>query len=102
MLYGHRNDVNGYAAALSRFDAFLPSFLAGMKRDDVLVITADHGCDPAFAGTDHTREYVPLLICGPSVTPRPLGTRTSFADLGCSLARLFGVSDTPSGTSFSL
>lgn len=102
MLYGHRNDVNGYAAALSRFDAFLPSFLAGMRPDDVLVITADHGCDPAFAGTDHTREYVPLLICGPSVTPRPLGTRSCFADLGCSLARLFGVPDTPSGTPFSL
>ena len=100
MLYGHRNDVDGYAAALSAFDRFLAGFIPGMRPDDLLILTADHGCDPGFPGTDHTRERVPLLVYGAGQTPRPLGTRASFADLGKSVARLFGVPDTLDGTAF--
>ncbi len=74
MKYGHRRDVDGYAAALSEFDRWLAGFLEGMRQEDVLMITADHGCDPGFSGTDHTREYVPLLIYGAEVRPENLGT----------------------------
>lgn len=75
MKYGHRRDVDGYAGALSEFDRWLGGFLTEMKPDDVLMITADHGCDPGFSGTDHTREYVPLLIYGAEVEPENLGTK---------------------------
>ncbi len=78
MLYGHRNDVDGYAAALTEFDRWLDGFLPMMREDDVLMITADHGCDPGYPGTDHTREAIPLLVCGESVTPRSLGTHSGF------------------------
>ncbi|MBP5208135.1 MAG: phosphopentomutase [Clostridia bacterium] len=78
MLYGHRNDIDGYAAALTEFDSWLDSFLPKMRKDDVLMITADHGCDPGYPGTDHTREAIPLLMYGRNVKPRSLGTHAGF------------------------
>jgi len=85
-LYGHRNDPHGYAAALEAFDRRLPDIINTMQDEDILILTADHGCDPTFAGTDHTREYVPLLVYGTAVQPQDLGIRTTFADIGQSLA----------------
>ena len=101
MLYGHRRDIDGYAKALSEFDAWLPGFMEKMGEDDLVMITADHGCDPAYtATTDHTREYVPLMILGKGVKPVNLGTRTSFADIAATVTELLGVAyDTP-GKSF--
>ena len=101
MNFGHRRDIDGYAKALSEFDAWLPSLLERLGDDDVVMITADHGCDPGYtATTDHTREYVPLLILGKQVKPVNLGTRTSFADIAATAAQLLGVElDTP-GKSF--
>lgn len=78
MKYGHRNDVDGYAKALSKFDAWLAEFMRGMKEEDELIITADHGCDPSTPSTDHSREYVPVLLYGRAVRPENLGTRTGF------------------------
>ncbi len=84
MLYGHRNDVEGYAAALEYFDERLPSLMRAMRPEDILMITADHGCDPTHAGTDHTREYIPLVVYSPSLRGgEDLGTLSSFADIGC-------------------
>ncbi len=101
MLYGHRQDVDGYAAALSEFDRFLPSFLGGMRKDDLLIITADHGCDPGDDSTDHTREYVPCLVIGEGVAPGNYGTRKTFADLGQTVCDALGVDDRPAaGESF--
>ncbi|MBQ1261478.1 MAG: phosphopentomutase [Clostridia bacterium] len=100
MLYGHRNDVDGYAAALTAFDAWLPSFLGKMREEDVLFITADHGCDPGDESTDHTREYVPLLAVGKGISPVSLGVRSSFADLAATVAELLGVSLATEGRSF--
>jgi len=99
--YGHRRDIDGYARALSEFDSWLPGFLSKLGDDDLLMITADHGCDPGYlATTDHTREYVPLLVLGKQVKPVNLGTRQSFADVAATVAELLGVSlDTP-GESF--
>ncbi|MEG1525159.1 MAG: phosphopentomutase [Clostridia bacterium] len=86
MLYGHRNDVEGYASALERFDQSVPALLAGLKESDILMITADHGCDPTTAGTDHTREYIPLLVTGPRIKSGVnLGTHSSFADIGATV-----------------
>ncbi len=101
MLYGHRRDIDGYAAALSEFDAWLGGFLPTLGPEDVVMITADHGCDPAYtATTDHTREYVPLLILGKGIKPVNLGTRASFADIAATVAELLDVQlDTP-GKSF--
>ncbi len=101
MLYGHRRDIDGYAKALTEFDTWLPELMKQMGEDDIVMITADHGCDPAYtATTDHTREYVPLLVLGQKVRPVNLGTRKSFADIAATVAQLLGVSlDTP-GTSF--
>ncbi|MGI5879273.1 MAG: phosphopentomutase [Syntrophomonadaceae bacterium] len=90
-LYGHRNDPYGYAAALEAFDRRLPEIISAMKDEDVLIITADHGCDPTFAGTDHTREYVPVLVYGSAVKPRNLGIRTTFADIGQTIAGYLGI-----------
>lgn len=99
--YGHRNDVAGYAANLERFDTRLKDLLPRLRRDDVLVITADHGNDPTTPSTDHSREHVPLLVTGPAVkTGVSLGTRTTFADLGQTIAENFGVGSMPHGTSF--
>ncbi len=85
-LYGHRRDVAGYAAALEAFDAALPRLLAAMRPGDSLYITADHGCDPTWTGTDHTREQVPVLACGAGLIPGSLGRRSSFADVGAAIA----------------
>ena len=101
MVYGHRRDIDGYANALTEFDAWLGGFLPTLGEDDLVMITADHGCDPAYtATTDHTREYVPLLILGKAVKPVNLGTRGSFADIAATVTELLGVDyDTP-GVSF--
>ncbi len=99
--YGHRNDVEGYAANLERFDARLGDVLGRIRADDLLVITADHGNDPTTPSTDHSREYVPLLaMTGRQSSGRPLGTRASFADLGQTLAAFFGVDALTHGHSF--
>ena len=101
MLYGHRRDIDGYANALSEFDAWLPKLMEKLGDEDIVMITADHGCDPAYtATTDHTREYVPLLILGKDIKPVNLGTRGSFADIAATVTELLGVEyDTP-GKSF--
>jgi phosphopentomutase len=99
-LYGHRRDVAGYAAALEAFDAMLPRLEAALRPGDLVVLTADHGCDPTYAGTDHTREHVPVLAFGPGVEPRPLGRRDSFADIGQSIARHLGLAPLPHGVAF--
>lgn len=98
--FGHRRDVPGYAAALEAFDARVPDILAALRPGDVAVITADHGNDPTWAGTEHTREQVPVLAFGPGLPTGPLGRRDSFADLGASLARHLGLSWTGAGTPF--
>ena len=100
MLYGHRNDVDGYAAALSVFDFWLPSFLAGMREEDALLITADHGCDPGDVSTDHTREYTPMLLIGRPIRPVNLGTRDSFADIAATVSDLLSVPYQGEGQSF--
>lgn len=92
MIYGHRNDVEGYATALEYFDGKLPEIMAEMKEDDILFITADHGCDPTTPGTDHSREYVPLLVYGKKVKAGvDLGVRKTFADLGQTIADYLGL-----------
>ena len=93
MLYGHRRDIPGYAAAISSFDRWLPGFLAQLKPDDLLMITADHGCDPAYlATTDHTREYVPWLITGPAVQPGVnLGTLQGFGNIAATICAALNV-----------
>lgn len=92
MKYGHRNDVAGYAAAATEFDGFLSEFIKDMREDDVLLITADHGCDPATPSTDHSREYTPMLIYGNGVKSGVnLGTRSSFADISATVLEYFGV-----------
>lgn len=86
MLYGHRNDIDGYAKALSYFDEKLPEIMGSMKEEDVLMITADHGCDPGYTvSTDHSREYTPFLMYGAGVSPRNLGTREAFADISATV-----------------
>jgi phosphopentomutase len=100
MLYGHRNDTAGFARALVELDRWLPSFEAALRADDVAFITADHGNDPTTPGTDHTREQVPLLAFGPAVRPARLGTRTSFCDLGQTIAEGLGVAPLAHGESF--
>ena len=99
--FGHRRDMDGYAVALSEFDAWLPGFMEKLGEEDILFITADHGCDPGYAATtDHTREYVPLLVLGKQVRPVNLGTRATFADLAATVADLLHIRlDTP-GISF--
>ncbi|MEQ4512979.1 phosphopentomutase [Dickeya zeae] len=96
--YGHRRDVAGYAAALELFDRRLPEMLARVTGDDILILTADHGCDPTWPGTDHTREHVPVLMYGPGVKPGDYGHRTTFADIGQTVTRYFGLSPMDYGT----
>ena len=99
--YGHRNDPAGYAANLERFDRRLTDVLPLLREDDLLIVTADHGNDPTTPSTDHSREYVPLIVAGPRVTANAdLGTRRTFADLGQTLADIFGVEPLANGTSF--
>jgi len=101
MIYGHRNDPPGYAGALERFDQRLPELRVAMRPDDVLLIVGDHGVDPTSPGTDHTREYVPLLVAGERIRPNTnLGTRDTFADAGQTAADLLGVEPLELGTSF--
>jgi phosphopentomutase len=100
MLYGHRNDAGGYAAALEEFDAGLGRLLARLTPGDLLLVTADHGCDPTFPGSDHTREYVPLLACGPGLGAAPLGTRAAFADVGATIMDIFDLAHDLPGKSF--
>lgn len=100
MVYGHRNDVEGYAKALSYFDSRLPELVTALKEDDLLIITADHGCDPATPSTDHSREYVPVVVIGSKVKPVNLGTRTSFADTGATVLEYLGVKGDTCGKSY--
>jgi phosphopentomutase len=98
--YGHRRDVAGYAAALEAFDARLPELIARLRPDDLLILTADHGNDPTWPGTDHTREEVPILIFSPALSKGEIGIRQSFADIGESAAHWLGLPPGPHGRSF--
>lgn len=100
MQYGHRRDPEGYAAALNEFDKWLGGFMSEMHSDDVVILTADHGCDPCHIGTDHTREYIPVLIYGDGINPVNLGTRTCFGDIGASVLEMLNVSGSVDGDSF--
>lgn len=91
MVYGHRNDIEGYASALSEFDSYLPKLISALGDDDLLIITADHGCDPGDASTDHTREYVPLLIYKKGITWKNLGTLPSYSIIASTLAEYFDI-----------
>lgn len=100
MIYGHRNDPVGYSNALSYFDERIPQIIEGLHEDDLFIITADHGCDPVTPSTDHSREYVPLLITGPKVKPNTnLGTTATFADMAETILDYFGVEQLGVGTS---
>lgn len=100
-VYGHRRDVQGYAQALEYFDQRLNEIKAAMKEDDLLIITADHGCDPTHTGTDHTREYIPILCWKPNMTGlTDLGTRRTYADLAATIAELFGLEERFNAESF--
>ncbi len=99
--YGHRRNVEGYAAALRAFDQRIPEIKAAMRDDDLLIITADHGCDPTYQGTDHTREYIPVLVYGKEVKEDlNLGVRASFSDLAATAADIFGINELKNGKSF--
>ena len=100
MLYGHRRDVHGYATALEYFDERLPELLDKLGEEDLLIITADHGCDPTWPGSDHTREHIPVIALGAGLAPGPLGKRDTFADIGQSLATYFKLPPMDYGTSF--
>ncbi len=98
--YGHRRDIAGYANALEKFDARLPELDGILKPGDMVVIVADHGCDPTFPGSDHTREHIPVLVFGPGIGGRFIGRRDTFADVGQSLAEYLGIQSLPHGVSF--
>jgi phosphopentomutase len=100
MLYGHRRDVAGYAAALEAFDRRLVDVHRRMKPGDLLLLTADHGCDPTWRGTDHTRERVPILTYGPGMPAGAIGIRDTFADIGETVAAHLGIAPGPHGRSF--
>ena len=100
MLYGHRRDVEGYAGALEQFDRRLPEIIGAMQPDDLLILCADHGCDPTWPGSDHTREHIPVLAYGHGITPGSLGKRATFADIGQTLAEYFGLPPARYGESF--
>lgn len=100
MIYGHRRDIDGYAKAVSYFDSKLPELFNKLREDDLLIITADHGCDPGYLKTtDHTREYIPCLIAGPKVKPQNLGTRETFADIAATILKQFDIKPEFEGTS---
>lgn len=102
MLYGHRNDIDGYAKALSYFDARLPELIEGLREEDVLMITADHGCDPGYTvSTDHSREYTPFLLYQNNMRPRNFGTRETFADIGATVLDYFHIKPLFDGTPMS-
>lgn len=101
MLYGHRNDAQGYAKALMEFDSRLPEIMDSINDDDILIITADHGCDPTNPSTDHSREYIPIIVYGKRVTPGVnLGVRSTFADISGTILEFFNLPSTGEGTSF--
>lgn len=100
MLYGHRRNAVGYAQALNEFDAWLGVFMAKMRSDDVLIITADHGCDPCHSGTDHTREYIPVMVYGNEIKSANLGTRTGFCDIAATVLELLNITGSVNGKSF--
>ena len=100
--YGHRRDIKGFAEALEYFDSRIPELLAALNEDDTLLITADHGCDPSWPGTDHTREYVPIIAFKPGIKEVNLGLRDTFADMGQTIADIFQVESTAYGTSFKM
>lgn len=100
MLYGHRRNAVGYAQALNEFDAWLGGFMAKMRSDDVLIITADHGCDPCHSGTDHTREYIPVMVYGNEIKSANLGTRTGFCDIAATVLELLNITGSVNGKSF--
>ena len=101
MLYGHRNDVEGYAKALEYFDAKIPEILASMKETDILIITADHGNDPSTPSTDHSREYTPILICGKQIKANVnIGTRKTFSDISATILDIFELEKLENGESF--
>ncbi|MFC3461198.1 phosphopentomutase [Massilia haematophila] len=98
MHFGHRRDVAGYSNALHELDARLPEFMAKLKDGDLVVITADHGCDPTAPGSDHTREHIPMIFFGPNVAPQELPTASTFSDIGATLAKHLGVKPLSNGT----
>ncbi len=100
MLYGHRRDVAGYAGALEAFDRRLPEIFARLQEGDLVILTADHGCDPTWPGTDHTRERVPVLAFGPGIMPGPVGILETFADIGETVAAHLGIAPGACGRSF--
>lgn len=100
MLYGHRRDVIGYAKALEDLDSWLPAFEQVMRPGDIAILTADHGCDPTWKGSDHTREYVPIIAFGPGIKAAAIGKRESFADIGQTIAKHLGLSSLKYGTAF--
>ena len=100
MLYGHRRDVLGYAKALEDFDARLPEFESLLRPGDLAIVTADHGCDPTWPGSDHTREHIPILAFGPGVSEKAIGKRETFADIGQTLAKHLGLAPLKQGTAF--
>ncbi|MBE6664894.1 MAG: phosphopentomutase [Ruminococcaceae bacterium] len=99
-VFGHRRNTEGYAEAVMRLDAWLKGFIRGLREDDILMITADHGCDPDYKGTDHTRENVPLLAYGKSIKPVNIGERESFSDIAATIADLFDIPYNLNGESF--
>ena len=102
MLYGHRNDVEGYGKALEYFDSKLPEIIKNLKQDDILIITADHGCDPSTPSTDHSREYVPVIMYGKDMKPRNLGVRKTYSDIAKTILENFGVENDLPGESFGM
>lgn len=101
MKYGHRKDVEGYGKALEEFDSRIPEIISAMRKGDLLIITADHGCDPTTPGTDHSREYVPLLLYGKTIKKdMDLGTRETFSDIASTVAEIFNIENTFNGNSF--
>ena len=101
MLYGHRRNIDGYAQALHEFDQWLPGFLSKLGQDDLVIVTADHGCDPGYLKhTDHTREYIPMIALGKAVKPVNLGTRLGFCDIAATVAELLDVPYETPGRSF--
>ena len=97
--FGHRRDIAGYSSALHQLDERLPQFMAKLKDGDLVVITADHGCDPSWPGSDHTREHIPMIFFGPGVVPRALPVSETFSDIGATLAKHLGVTPLSNGTS---
>jgi phosphopentomutase len=101
MVYGHRNDIDGYARALSSFDRQLPRIINSLQSEDILIITADHGCDPSTSSTDHSREYVPMVAYGNQIkNNNNLGTRESFSDIAATILDYFDITQKVAGESF--